>query len=114
MPFAVGVRVEHRQDTINLSQYGTLDDSVAGGRIIKLTGRTSDDRGVYSFCMCPGGYVVNASSEPGFTVVNGMSNHGRNSENANSAIVVSVTPEDYGRRCAGRGRISAGIGKKNI
>lgn len=61
----------------------------------KLTGRTSDDRGVYSFCMCPGGYVVNASSEPGFTVVNGMSNHGRDSENANSAIVVSVTPEDY-------------------
>lgn len=93
-PFAVGVRVEHRQDTINLSQYGTLDDRLPAADY-KLTGRTSDDRGVYSFCMCPGGYVVNASSEPGFTVVNGMSNHGRDSENANSAIVVSVTPEDY-------------------
>lgn len=93
-PFAVGVRVEHRQDTINLSQYGTLDDRLPVADY-KLTGRTSDDRGVYSFCMCPGGYVVNASSEPGFTVVNGMSNHGRDSENANSAIVVSVTPEDY-------------------
>ena len=93
-PFAVGVRVEHLQEMINLSQYGKLDNRLPAADY-KLTGQTSDGRGVYSFCMCPGGYVVNASSEEGYTVVNGMSNHARNSKNANSAIVVSVGVSDF-------------------
>lgn len=94
-PFAVGVRVEHLQRDINLAQYGVVDESLPTADY-KLTGKTSDGRGVYSFCMCPGGYVVNASSEPGRTVVNGMSNHARNSQNANSAIVVTVEEKDFG------------------
>ena len=60
-----------------------------------MTYRSSKGRSVYSFCMCPGGFVVNASSGEGQSVVNGMSNHGRDEENANSAIVVNVTPEDF-------------------
>ncbi len=64
----------------------------------KLTAKLPDGRGVYSFCMCPGGYVVNASSEEGYLAVNGMSYHARDSHNANSAIVVTVTPEDFRKR----------------
>lgn len=94
-PFAVGVRVEHCQEKINQSQYGTKDMRLPTADY-KLTGKTSDGRGVYSFCMCPGGYVVNASSEPGMTVVNGMSNHSRDSEMANAAIIVTVDERDYG------------------
>lgn len=94
-PFAVGVRVEHPQKTINEIQYG-MEDNRLPAADYKLTGRTSDGRGVYSFCMCPGGYVVNASTEPGMTVVNGMSNHARDSVNANSAIVVTVDEADFG------------------
>lgn len=94
-PFAVGVRVEHLQKKINEIQYG-VDDKKLPAADYKLTGKTSDGRGVYSFCMCPGGYVVNASSEEGRTVVNGMSNHARDSVNANSAIVVTVDEKDYG------------------
>ena len=62
----------------------------------KLTYQTTKGRGVYSFCMCPGGYVVNASSEEKHLAINGMSNHKRDSENANSAIVVTVSPNDFG------------------
>lgn len=94
-PFAVGVRVEHPQKMINEIQYGT-DDNRLPAADYKLTGQTSDGRGVYSFCMCPGGYVVNASTEAGGTVVNGMSNHARDAENANSAIVVTVDERDFG------------------
>lgn len=93
--FAVGVRVQHRQDDIDLAQYGTGAEMLPPASY-KCTGKTKDDRGVYSFCMCPGGYVVNASSGPGQLVVNGMSNVRRNSGNANSAIVVTVGPEDFG------------------
>lgn len=93
--FAVGVRVQHRQDDINVAQYG-VEDSRLPASPYKCTGKTSDGRGVYSFCMCPGGYVVNASSEMGGLVVNGMSDVKRDSGNANSAIVVSVEPEDFG------------------
>lgn len=95
-PFAIGMRVEHPQELINLSQYGKKEDKLLGNAPYKVTARASDGRGVYSFCMCPGGYVVNASSEPGHLVVNGMSYSGRKGSNANSAIIVSVTPEDYG------------------
>ena len=94
-PFAVGMRVEHPQELINLSQYGKKEEKMLGSAPYKVTAKAADGRGVYSFCMCPGGYVVNASSEPGRLVVNGMSYSGRNGSNANSAIIVSVTPEDY-------------------
>lgn len=94
-PFAVGMRVEHPQELINLSQYGKREDKLLGNAPYKVTAKALDGRGVYSFCMCPGGYVVNASSEQGRLVVNGMSYSGRKGCNANSAIIVSVTPEDY-------------------
>lgn len=93
--FALGVRVQHRQSDIDLAQYGVLDRRLPAASY-KCTGKTSEGRGVYSFCMCPGGYVVNASSEPGRLVVNGMSDADRDSGNANSAIVVTVEPEDFG------------------
>lgn len=93
--FAVGARVQHRQADIDFAQYGVVDDRLPVSPY-KLTGRTTDGRGVYSFCMCPGGYVVNASSESGGLVVNGMSDADRDSGNANSAIVVTVEPEDFG------------------
>ncbi|MCM1103505.1 MAG: FAD-dependent oxidoreductase [Clostridium sp.] len=95
-PFAVGLRVEHPQTLINRSQYGTEDAGILGAAAYKLTAQTKSGRGVYTFCMCPGGYVVNASSEPGMLAVNGMSYSGRDGGNANSAVIVTVTPEDYG------------------
>ena len=94
-PFAVGVRVQHPQEMIQLSQYGSLDSRLPVADY-KLTYTTKKGRGVYSFCMCPGGYVVNASSEEGLLAVNGMSYHDRGSENANSAVVVTVGPDDFG------------------
>ena len=93
--FAVGLRVEHPQSMINESQYGKRETGSLGAAPYKVTAKASDGRGVYSFCMCPGGYVVNASSEPEGTAVNGMSYSGRNGINSNSAIIVSVTPEDF-------------------
>lgn len=94
-PFAIGVRIEHPQMMINQAQYGMPTDDVLGSASYKLTHTCQNGRGVYTFCMCPGGYVVNASSEADGCVVNGMSYHGRNSENANSALIVTVTPEDF-------------------
>jgi len=94
-PFAAGFRVQHPQRVINENQYGDADYSeILGASPYKLTANFGD-RGVFSFCMCPGGYVVNSSSEEGETVVNGMSYSGRDSENANSAIVVSIPVTDY-------------------
>ena len=93
--FAVGVRVEHLQKRINLSQYGTEQHPDLPAAAYKLTAKAENGRGVYTFCMCPGGYVVNASSEEGRLCVNGMSYHGRAGKNANSAVIVTVTPEDY-------------------
>lgn len=94
--FAVGFRVEHPQKMINKSQYGLEESKTLGAAAYKVTAKTSVGRGVYSFCMCPGGYVVNASSEEGHLAVNGMSYSGRDGRNANSAIIVSVSPEDFG------------------
>ncbi len=94
-PFAVGVRIEHKQEDINKCLYKDYYDKL-GPASYKLTYNTADGRGVYSFCMCPGGYVVNASSEKGRLAINGMSNYERESGIANSALVVSVTPNDYG------------------
>ena len=95
-PFAVGFRVEHPQSLINLSQYGIADPKSLPPAPYKLTTTTDAGRGVYSFCMCPGGYVVNASSEEGRLAVNGMSYSDRSGENANSAIIVTVDPKDFG------------------
>lgn len=99
-PFAVGIRVQHPQELINKSQYGTnykeKYHDLLPAADYKLTTRTSDGHSVYSFCMCPGGYVINSSSEPGMLCVNGMSYSGRNGINANSAIIVSVSPKDIG------------------
>lgn len=95
-PFAVGIRISHPQKMINKSQYGTEENKILGPASYKLTYNTKEKRGVYSFCMCPGGYVVNASSEKGRLAINGMSNHQRESENANSALLVTVSKEDYG------------------
>ena len=93
--FAVGLRIQHPQKQINLSQYGMENPGRLGAAPYKVTRQTGGGRGVYSFCMCPGGYVVNASSEPGRLAVNGMSNHAREGVNANSALIVTVTPEDF-------------------
>lgn len=94
--FALGVRIEHKQAMINESQYGTsIEAKKLPAADYKMTYRSSEGRSVYSFCMCPGGFVVNASSNNEQAVVNGMSNHGRNEENANSAIVVNITPDDF-------------------
>ena len=94
-PFAVGVRVEHPQDMINESQYGKNAPESLPAAAYKLTAKTKEGRGVYTFCMCPGGYVVNASSEENRLAVNGMSYSGRNGKNANSAVIVTVSPEDF-------------------
>ncbi|MBQ6814370.1 MAG: FAD-dependent oxidoreductase [Lachnospiraceae bacterium] len=97
--FAVGVRMEHPQELIDNAMYGmNHEDSIEGilgAADYKLTASASNGRAVYSFCMCPGGYVVNASSEDEMTAVNGMSYSKRDSKNANSAIIVSVTPDDF-------------------
>ncbi len=95
-PFAVGVRVEHRQQMIDDSQYGCNPPYKLPVASYKVTANLPNKRGVYSFCMCPGGYVVNASSEEEHLAVNGMSYHARDGVNANSAIIVTVTPEDFG------------------
>ncbi len=95
--FAVGMRIEHPQRLINNFAYGT--DSVGNLPVpaYKVTAKADNGRGVYSFCMCPGGYVVNASSEQGRTCVNGMSYSKRDGDNANSAIIVTISPEDFYR-----------------
>lgn len=96
-PFAVGLRIEHRQSFINECQYGEYKENpflpVAD---YKLAVQTQEKRGVYSFCMCPGGQVVNASSQNEKLVVNGMSNFMREQDNSNSAILVTVNEKDFG------------------
>ena len=93
--FAVGVRIQHTQEFINRSQWGDNAPAELGSAAYNLSAKTKSGRGVYTFCMCPGGYVVNASSEDKMLAVNGMSYSGRASGYANSAVIVSVTPEDY-------------------
>lgn len=93
--FAVGFRVEHPQEFINLHQYGETYAHRLPPSLYKLATTLDNGRGVYSFCMCPGGYVVNASSEPNRLAVNGMSYSDRASKNANSAIIVSVGATEY-------------------
>lgn len=93
--FAIGVRVEHPAAMINESQYGEKYAGILPAASYKLTHQCKNGRGVYSFCMCPGGYVVNSSSEEGLLCVNGMSDYKRDSANSNSAIITTVTPEDF-------------------
>lgn len=94
-PFAVGIRISHKQKMINESQYKDMAKYLPPAEY-KLTYKATNGRGVYSFCMCPGGFVVNSSSESGRLVINGMSNYARNEENANSALIVTISPDDFG------------------
>ena len=96
-PFSVGVRIEHKQALINRALYGDMADSgLLPAADYKLAARLPSGRGVYTFCMCPGGQVVAASSEHGGITTNGMSYHARDGENANSALLVDVKPTDFG------------------
>ncbi len=96
-PFAVGVRIEHPRRMIDESQYGTAAGHPAlGAADYKLNCTSPTGRGVYTFCMCPGGVVIAAASEDGGVVVNGMSEHARDAENSNSALLVGVDPSDFG------------------
>ena len=94
-PFSMGVRIEHLQEAINIAQYGSAEiANLLGAADYKLNHRCENGRGVYTFCMCPGGYVINASSEEGAAVTNGMSNSGRDGEFANSGLLVDVRTDD--------------------
>lgn len=93
--FAVGVRIEHLQSLMNLALYGEYENEILGAASYKVTHTCENGRGIYSFCMCPGGYVVNASSEEEMLAVNGMSYQNRGSKNANSALIVTVNPSDF-------------------
>ena len=94
-PFAIGIRIQHMQEMISKNQYGDSYKLLEPASY-KLTYTTKEGRGVYTFCMCPGGYVVNSSSEEGMLCINGMSYSKRDSENANSAVIVTITPDDFG------------------
>jgi len=96
-PFAMGVRIEHPREMIDRARYGAFAGHPAlGAASYKLICHTPDGRGVYTFCMCPGGEVIAAASQPGGVVTNGMSLHARNGVNSNSALLVGVRPEDFG------------------
>lgn len=95
-PFSIGVRIEHPQSMIDRARYGkNAGHPMLGAADYKLVHHCGNGRSVYSFCMCPGGTVVAAASEPGRVVTNGMSQYSRNERNANSALVVGITPTDY-------------------
>ena len=95
-PFSIGVRIEHPQSLIDHARYGSFaGHPLLGAADYKLVHHCSNGRSVYSFCMCPGGTVVAATSEAGCVVTNGMSQYSRNERNANSGIVVGITPADY-------------------
>ena len=95
-PFSIGFRVEHPQSLIDACRFGpNAGHPILGAADYKLVHHATNGRAVYSFCMCPGGTVVAAASEPGRLVTNGMSQYSRNERNANSAIVVGITPADY-------------------
>jgi hypothetical protein len=95
-PFSIGFRIEHPQSLIDNCRYGThAGHPLLGAADYKLVHHCKNGRSVYSFCMCPGGTVVAATSEAGHVVTNGMSQYSRNERNANSGIVVGITPEDY-------------------
>ncbi len=95
-PFSLGVRIEHPQSLIDRARFGSqAGHALLGAADYKLVHHAANGRSAYSFCMCPGGTVVAAASEPGRLVTNGMSQYSRNERNANAGIVVAVTPDDY-------------------
>lgn len=95
-PFSVGFRIEHPQGVIDRARFGaSAGNPILGAADYKLVHHAGNGRGVYSFCMCPGGTVVAATSEPGRVVTNGMSQYSRNERNANAGIVVGISPQDY-------------------
>src|SRR5690606_11792789 len=95
-PFSMRFRIEHPQSLIDQCRFGpNAGNELLGAADYKLVHHASNGRGVYSFCMCPGGTVVAATSEPGRVVTNGMSQYSRNERNANAGIVVGITPDDY-------------------
>lgn len=96
-PFAIGVRIEHLQSSINRAQYGRFYDHPAlGAADYRLACHLPSGRGVYTFCMCPGGSVINATAQPDCLVTNGMSLHARDGRNANAALLCDVVPADFG------------------
>lgn len=118
-PFAVGVRIEHRQRDMDAAQYRQYaGHPCLPASTYKLSCHTAAGRGVFSFCVCPGGQVVAAASEPGRVVTNGMSHYARSGESINGGLLVGVTPEDFGtdppsagvawQRAAGGGGLPAG------
>jgi uncharacterized FAD-dependent dehydrogenase len=95
-PFSIGFRIEHPQSLIDRCRFGpNAGNPILGAADYKLVHHCANGRSVYSFCMCPGGTVVAATSEPGRVVTNGMSQYSRNERNANAGIVVGITPDDY-------------------
>ena len=95
-PFSIGFRIEHPQSIIDAARFGpNAGNPILGAADYKLVHHANNGRSVYSFCMCPGGTVVAATSEPGRVVTNGMSQYSRNERNANAGIVVGITPQDY-------------------
>lgn len=115
--FAVGFRIEHKRETINNAQYNGKNTDIEGSILPAASYNLSyNDKknglSAYTFCMCPGGYVVNASSEEGMTCVNGMSYHARNGENSNSAIIATVSEEIYGRELLDGMRFQREVEKK--
>ena len=95
-PFSIGFRIEHPQSLIDRARFGpNAGNAVLGAADYKLVHHAKNGRSVYSFCMCPGGTVVAATSEPGRVVTNGMSQYSRNERNANAGIVVGIAPQDY-------------------
>ena len=96
-PFAMGMRIEHLQEWINEAQYGSDEATeILGAAEYKMVHHCENGRAVYSFCMCPGGYVVASASEEESVVTNGMSEYKRDGKNANSALLVNIKPEDFG------------------
>ena len=95
-PFSIGVRIEHPQSVIDRARFGPqAGHPILGAADYKISHHARNGRGVYSFCMCPGGTVVATASEPGRLVTNGMSQYSRRERNANSGLVVGITPDDY-------------------
>jgi uncharacterized FAD-dependent dehydrogenase len=107
-PFSVGFRIEHPQSLIDRARFGpNAGNPILGAADYKLVHHAGNGRSVYSFCMCPGGTVVAATSEPGRVVTNGMSQYSRAERNANAGIVVGISPEDYRQDRAGSGPVPA-------
>ena len=95
-PFSVGFRIEHPQSLIDRARFGpSAGHPILGAADYKLVHHAKNGRSVYSFCMCPGGTVVAATSEEGRVVTNGMSQYSRNERNANAGLVVGIDPQDY-------------------